>query len=43
MLHTKNAIPGNYRLVIGNLLLICLLGLGSPPAFFPGQIEARND
>jgi hypothetical protein len=45
MLQTKNAIPGNYRLVIGNLLLICLLGLGSPPAFSqdrskPETIEA---
>ncbi len=45
MLQTKNAIPGNHRLVVGNFLLICLLGLGSPPAFSqdkskPETIEA---
>jgi hypothetical protein len=45
MLQTKHTIPGSHKLVIGNLLLICLLSLGSSPAFSqnrskPETIEA---
>jgi hypothetical protein len=45
MLQTKHTILGGHKLVIGNLLLICLLSLGSPPAFSqdrskPETIEA---
>jgi hypothetical protein len=45
MLQIKNAIPRNHKLVVGNLLLICLLSVGSPPAFSqdkskPETIEA---
>jgi len=45
MLQTKNTIPRSRKLVIGNFLLMCLLSLGSPPAFSqnrskPETIEA---
>src|ERR1700732_2575290 len=45
MLQTRNAIPSNHKIAIGNLLLICLLSLGSTPAFSqdkskPETIEA---
>jgi hypothetical protein len=45
MLQIKNAIPRNHKLVVRNLLLICLLSAGSPPAFSqdkskPETIEA---
>jgi hypothetical protein len=45
MLQNKNTIPRSRKIVIGNVLLICLMSLGSPPAFSqdrskPETIEA---
>jgi hypothetical protein len=45
MLQTENTIPRSRKIVIGNVLLICLMSLGSPPAFSqdrtkPETIEA---